>query len=108
RRTQRGHLILDRASNADRVWVTSDSTVGIGSEGRGSRVTVTGSSDATVGGAQMPEQSGRATTTSTRSGGGESRLAGKLAESKPANTATDQMPGSTPQAPQADGTFDNL
>jgi hypothetical protein len=54
-RTQRGYVILERAGgSSDRVWVTSDTRLGIGAESRGSHVTVTGSSEATVGGAQMP------------------------------------------------------
>jgi hypothetical protein len=51
-RTQRGHLIIDRASNSDRVWVTSTQAVGIGSEAP--QVSVVGSREVTVGGAELP------------------------------------------------------
>jgi hypothetical protein len=60
-RIRRGHVILDRASNTDRVWVTSNSTVGVGGESRSSQVTVTGSGEMTIGGAQMPEADDRST-----------------------------------------------
>lgn len=49
--TQRGHVIVDRASTADRIWVASSSTVGVGST---AELTVAGSPEATVGGAQLP------------------------------------------------------
>jgi hypothetical protein len=51
-RAQRGHLIIDRASNSDRVWVTSTQAVGIGSEAP--QVSVVGSREVTVGGAELP------------------------------------------------------
>src|SRR5581483_10438282 len=49
--------LLDQAGQAggsDRVWVTSDSEVGVGAAGDGTRLTVTGSSDVTVAGVEVP------------------------------------------------------
>ncbi|HZS06049.1 MAG TPA: hypothetical protein VFD58_14515, partial [Blastocatellia bacterium] len=54
--TQRGHLIIDRASSADRVWVTSSSEVGVGTASDARKVTVVGGGDATVGGAELPRE----------------------------------------------------
>ncbi|HZS08473.1 MAG TPA: hypothetical protein VFD58_26805 [Blastocatellia bacterium] len=52
-RTQRGHVILDRPSSADRIWVTSDKSASIGAESAGVRLTVVGSGEVTVGGAEL-------------------------------------------------------
>lgn len=51
---QRGHIIVNRASHDDRIWVTSNNATGIGSA---SELIVAGSTDSTVGGARMPETS---------------------------------------------------
>ena len=49
-RTQRGHLIVDRASSSDRVWLTSTQPVGIGAGSESPQVTVSGSRESqTVG-----------------------------------------------------------
>jgi hypothetical protein len=55
---QRGHVIVNRASDTDRVWVTSDRTVGIGAGGGGDKLTVAGTSETTVGGADVSEAAG--------------------------------------------------
>lgn len=47
---QRGHVIVNRASSSDRIWVTSNNSTGVGS---GSELTVVGSPDSTVGGARL-------------------------------------------------------
>src|SRR6185436_11476664 len=53
-RTQRGHLIVDRASNTDRVWLTSTQPVGIGADSTAPQVSVSGSREVTLGGAELP------------------------------------------------------
>ncbi|MBP6822351.1 MAG: gliding motility-associated C-terminal domain-containing protein [Acidobacteria bacterium] len=60
--TQRGHVIINRASSADRIWVTSNNSTGVGSA---SELTVVGSSDVTVGGARMAETRAAAPVRST-------------------------------------------
>src|SRR5262249_50662722 len=52
-RTQRGHLIVDRASNSDRVWLTSAQPVGLGADTAAPQLTVSGSPEATVGGVEL-------------------------------------------------------
>ncbi|HZS04411.1 MAG TPA: hypothetical protein VFD58_06210 [Blastocatellia bacterium] len=52
-RTQRGHVILDRPSSADRIWVTSDRGASLGAAGTGVKLTVIGDSESTVGGAEI-------------------------------------------------------
>ncbi len=60
--TQRGHVIINRASSSDRIWVTSNNSTGVGSS---SELTVVGSPDATVGGARMAETRATAPARST-------------------------------------------
>jgi len=59
-RTQRGHIIVNRASSADRVWVTSSSAVGVGAPTAEPELTVVGADETTLGGAKVAEQTGRA------------------------------------------------
>jgi len=59
---QRGHVIINRASANDRVWVTSNNSTGVGSD---SELTVVGSTDSTVGGAMHLETRASATDRST-------------------------------------------
>ena len=59
---QRGHVIINRASANDRVWVTSNNSTGVGSD---SELTVVGSTDSTVGGATLLETRASATGRST-------------------------------------------
>jgi hypothetical protein len=54
RHVQRGHVIVDRASAADRVWVTSSQHAGVGADNEATKVTVVGSHESTVGGAELP------------------------------------------------------
>lgn len=49
---QRGHVIVNRAGSADRIWVTSNNSTGVGSA---SELTVVSSPDSTVGGARLQE-----------------------------------------------------
>ena len=49
---QRGHVIVNRAGSADRIWVTSNNSTGVGSS---SELTVVGSPESTVGGARLQE-----------------------------------------------------
>jgi hypothetical protein len=53
-RLQRGHIILDRPSQTERIWVTSDGSSGIGASDSGVKLTVVGSSEALLGGAELP------------------------------------------------------
>ena len=53
-RTQQGHLIVDRASDNDRVWLTSNQPVGVGADAVTPQVTVSFSHPMTVGGAELP------------------------------------------------------
>lgn len=53
-RTQQGNLIVDRASDSDRVWLTSNEPIGVGADGVTPQVTVSFTRPMTVGGAQMP------------------------------------------------------
>ena len=53
-RTQRGHVILDRPSTSERIWVTSDRSTSLGATSSEVRLTVIGSSETTVGGAELP------------------------------------------------------
>jgi hypothetical protein len=55
---QRGHIIINRASRDDRIWVTSNNATGVGSA---SELTVVGSTDSTVGGARLLETRASAT-----------------------------------------------
>src|SRR5262249_16926649 len=59
-RTQRGHIIVNRASSADRVWVTSNSAIGVGAPTAEPELTVVGAGEATIGGAKVAEQTARA------------------------------------------------
>ncbi len=68
---QRGHVIVNRASNSDRIWVTSNNSTGIGS---GSELTVVGSSDATVGGARLLETRASAQARATEASGNTQQL----------------------------------
>lgn len=52
-RTQRGHVILDRPSSADRIWVTGDKGASIGAESPDVKLSVVGSGEVTVGGAEL-------------------------------------------------------
>ena len=49
---QRGHVIVNRAGSADRIWVTSNNSTGVGSA---SELTVVASPESTVGGARLQE-----------------------------------------------------
>ncbi|MFN0109236.1 MAG: hypothetical protein ACKVZH_10325 [Blastocatellia bacterium] len=60
--TQRGHVIINRASSSDRIWVTSNNSTGVGSA---SELTVVSSPDSTVGGARMTETRAAAPARST-------------------------------------------
>ena len=61
---QRGHVIVNRAGSADRIWVTSNNSTGVGSS---SELTVVGSPDSTVGGARLPETRAAATRSTAAS-----------------------------------------
>lgn len=71
--TQRGHVIVNRASANDRIWVTSNNAAGVGATA--AELTVVGSPEATIGGAKLPEEtprvlaSDRAKTDATRTVG---------------------------------------
>ncbi|HZS06041.1 MAG TPA: hypothetical protein VFD58_14475, partial [Blastocatellia bacterium] len=54
--TQRGHLIIDRASSADRVWVTSSPELSLGTASEARKVTVVGGGELTVGGAELSRE----------------------------------------------------
>ncbi len=75
--TQRGHLIVDRASSSDRVWLTSTQPVGIGADSTTPQVTVSGSPEATVGGAELPDCDGSGYLASGRALSGLSERAGE-------------------------------
>ncbi|HZS05450.1 MAG TPA: hypothetical protein VFD58_11490 [Blastocatellia bacterium] len=92
-RTQRGHVIVNRAGEGDRVWVTSDSEVGVGAAGDGTRLTVTGSSDVTVAGVEVP-------VVPTRRDGEDRRGGTK-------RTGSDRAVGESPATP-ASGTPNQL
>lgn len=53
---RRGYLIVNRAGDADRVYVATGDKVGIGAGSEVSQVTVVGSNEATVGGAELPSR----------------------------------------------------
>jgi hypothetical protein len=53
-RTQRGHLIVDRASSSDRVWLTSTKPIGVGADSAAPQVTVRDSVNATASKAKLP------------------------------------------------------
>ncbi len=76
-RTQRGHLIADRASSSDRVWLTSTQPVGIGADSTTPQVTVSGSPEATVGGAELPGRDGSGYLASGRALSGLSERVGE-------------------------------
>jgi len=59
-RRQRGHIIVNRASSADRVWITSNSAVGVGAPTAEPELTVVGADESTLGGAKVAEQTARA------------------------------------------------
>jgi hypothetical protein len=50
---QRGHVIVNRASSSDRIWVTSNNASGVGA-GSG-ELTVVGSPESTIGGVKLAE-----------------------------------------------------
>jgi len=110
-RTQRGHVMVDRAgSDSDRVWVTSDSAATVGADSSLSRLTVTGSGEATLGGAQMPEATGR---TAAARQSGETTRSGQGRTLSP--THEDGSKAAAPASPQATAStlnriakFDNL
>src|SRR5262249_28125244 len=51
---RRGYLIVNRAGDADRIYVATGEQVGIGAGNEAAQVTVVGSPETTVGGAQLP------------------------------------------------------
>src|SRR5262245_23688933 len=51
---RRGYLIINRAGDADRVYVATGDKVSIGSNSEVSQVTVIGNNEATVGGVALP------------------------------------------------------
>lgn len=82
-RTQRGHVIINRAGEDDRIWVTSDNAVGVGAETADPRLTVIGATDSTLGGASLPGEPARAGTGSGKGEDGSSgNPAGSLRESR--------------------------
>src|SRR5207237_9948089 len=105
-RTQRGHVILNRAGSAtDQVWVTSDSAVSVGAEGRLSRLTVVGSGEATVGGAQMPGESGRPSAPNAR-GSQERQTQERVVEGKHQDSPQSEGKKERPQSPSFGGPAD--
>ncbi|HEY7914064.1 MAG TPA: hypothetical protein VIG62_19290 [Blastocatellia bacterium] len=70
-RTQRGHVIINRAGEDDRIWVTSNSAIGVGAETDDPKLTVIGATDSTLGGASLPGERTRAGQAGTGSGEGE-------------------------------------
>jgi len=82
---QRGHVIVDRASTSDRVWVTSDKAIGVGAGNDGSKLTVAGTSETTVGGADVSEKTGRSSAEGRT--GAERKTQGKEASDQSASTA---------------------
>ncbi len=60
---RRGHVIVDRASNSDRIWVASSNAIGVGSA---SELTVAGSPEATIGGAKLVDVTAPLRTESQR------------------------------------------
>ncbi|HZS06039.1 MAG TPA: hypothetical protein VFD58_14465 [Blastocatellia bacterium] len=101
-RTQRGHLIIDRAgSSADRVWVTSNPELSVGAASEARKVTVVGGGETTVGGAELPRErpsssqsdprtaAGREDTTRTSSMKGETTTATSATGDRIAKFASD-------------------
>jgi hypothetical protein len=85
-RTQRGHVILNRAgSESDQGWVTSTQPVGISAGNEATQLTVVGSRAATLGGAELPGSLPRRQTSEER---GESpKRAGDEAVAKKAGAS---------------------
>src|SRR5262249_57196034 len=59
-RKQRGLISGNRGSAADRVWIRSNSVVGVGAPTAEPELTVVGADESTIGGAKVAEQTGRA------------------------------------------------
>jgi hypothetical protein len=74
-----GHVIVDRASQDDRIWVTSNSEVGVGAQSTEPELTVVGASDLTIGGAKLPGQSAESVQDKAASAGDESRVSASFA-----------------------------
>jgi hypothetical protein len=53
-RTQRGHLMLARPSDNERIWITNDQSASIGADSSAVKLSVIGSGETTVGGAELP------------------------------------------------------
>lgn len=52
-RSRRGHLIVDRASSSDRVWVTSSQEAGLGAGSEATKLTVISDARTTIGGVEL-------------------------------------------------------
>jgi hypothetical protein len=77
---RRGYLIINRTGDADRVYVATSDKVGIGAGGEASTVTVVGSPEATVGGAELPVRGQRGEASDERSSMQRDTSARRLAE----------------------------
>jgi hypothetical protein len=53
-RTQRGHLMLARPSESERIWITNDQSASIGTDSSTVKLSVIGSGETTVGGVELP------------------------------------------------------
>src|SRR5581483_1968671 len=85
--TQRGHIILDRPSSAERVWVTSERRAGIGASSPEIRLTVVGNSDATLGGAELAREAPRHTNEGQVSEGRRTPTTRAVSEEKQQGTS---------------------
>jgi hypothetical protein len=53
-RTQRGHLMLARPSERERIWITNDQSASIGADSSAIKLAVIGSGETTVSGVELP------------------------------------------------------
>lgn len=93
--TQRGHLILDRASSSDRLWVASSQETALGTGSEITKLTIIGNNETTLGGAELP------VSTPRREESGERSQPQRDAPNRQADNRLEDGSRAAPAGPQA-------
>jgi hypothetical protein len=102
---QRGYLIVNRAGEADRIWVATGDKVGIGAGSEVSQLTIVGSREATVGGIEL---AGSAPRRGARGERGESPQRANADDSRGKATAPAVVNGTANQVVKFGGDGESL
>jgi hypothetical protein len=87
---RRGYLIVNRAGDADRVYLATGEQVGIGASGAVTQLTVVGAAQETVGGAQLQPMAGRVAEAADETGQGPN-AGNRLAPTRPTAGPRDKL-----------------